>query len=499
MKISVVIAFLFFIFFTYTSSQLRAEGPDTPPLITSVEAFANDPVLQNAHWSVFIKDVTTGETLAARHIDKPLLPASIQKIFTTSTAMMMLGADFQYETLFQHDGSVDRKGVLNGNLYIHGSGDPTFGAAKLDDTLAIEYIFEKWAQLLHDIGIKKINGHIIADERIFDNELVPGRWLWEHIGNYFGAGTSGLSAHENEYTVFFDAGPAIGSPATVVGTKPHVPGMSFINDVKTGRAGSGDQVYIFGAPWVQERHLTGTVPLGARDFPVRGSIYDPPGFVVESLKRYLEKNGVEVAGQSASYRTIEKENIFPSEERITLHTHQSPFLFDIIYRTNLGSHNSYAESLLKTMGVQMHGSGSTDSGLKAMIDVWEEMGLDTDQLILYDGSGLSPSNRLTANQLMTVLYESAGHPAFGILMHSLPLAGYSGSLTNRLRDTASEGRLRAKSGYLNNVRSYAGYTPMQNGHLAAFVIIANDYKGTPAAMRHKMILLMNEITKHKEQ
>lgn len=497
MRVSSVNLFLLFFLTISIPVQLTGNEHNKSPLLQAVESFSNDHSLINANWSVYVKDVTTGQNLVARNVDKPLLPASTQKLYTTASAIMMLGSDFRYETMLQHDGNIDSEGVLNGNLYITGSGDPTFGAAQLDDTLALDFIFTKWTQVLLDLGVHKINGTIIADERIFDNELVPGRWVWQHIGNYFGAGTSGLSGHENEYTVYFDAGTSIGSPAEVVNTEPHVPGMTFINDVSTGRVGSGDQVYIFGAPWIAERHLTGTVPLGARNFPVRGSIYDPPRFVAESFWFFLNDRGIEVVGGTTSFRTIDSQHIQTTDDRVTLHSHFSPFLFDIVYRTNLYSVNSYAESLLKTIGAQYKQPAGTRDGLDAIKDFWEEKGLNSDQLVLYDGSGLSPSNRLSANQLMTVLYETSRHPAFGVLLHSLPLAGYSGSLTNQMLNTASEGRLRAKSGFLNNVRAYAGYTTMQNGHLAAFVIIANDYKGTPAAMRHKMMHLMNEITKHQ--
>ncbi len=497
MKASLFIALLLLLLYIIIPVHLIGKDLNACPLLQTIETFTKDHSLKNANWSVYIKDVTSDEALAAHHIDKPLLPASVQKLVITASAMMILGSDFRYETLLQHDGIVEKRGILEGNLYIKGSGDPTFGAAQLDDSLSLDHIFANWTRVLQDLGIVKINGAIIADERIFDYELIPRRWIWEHIGNYFGAGTSGLSGHENEYTVYFDAGPNIGSPATVVNTEPHIPGMTFINDVSTGPAGSGDQVYIFGAPWVPERHLTGTVPFRAKNFPVRGSIYDPPGFVAESYRLFLENHGIHVSGGSASYRIVDLQRIQATNERTTLHTHFSPYLFDIIYRTNLYSVNSYAESLLKTIGAQSAQPASSEDGIKSIKIFWEKKGMDTSQMVLYDGSGLSPSNRLTTRQLMTILQESSTDPAFGILLNSLPLAGHSGSLTNQMQNTASEGRLRAKSGFLNNVRSYAGFTPMQNGNLAAFVIIANDYEGTPASMRNKMFQLMNEITKHQ--
>lgn len=474
-----------------------AHVSETPsPLQRAFDMFMNDAALADANWTFYVVDISAGETILAHDIHRPVLPASVQKLITTSSAIMILGNDHFYETLLQTDGSVDHNGILQGNIYIKGSGDPTFGASQLDDSLALDLVFARWAEALQQIGVNAINGHIIADERIFDDEMIPHRWIWGHIGNYFGAGASGLSAHENEYTVYFKAGSSIGSPAEAVRTEPQVPGMSFINRVSTGAAGSGDQVYIYGAPWVQERLLTGTVPLRANDFPVRGSIPDPPGFVAESFRKFLTDNGIQLQGRSYSYRTLDSYHVTVSDDRTTIRVQESPMFFDIIYRTNLNSVNSYAENLVKSIGHASRGEGSYKAGLQTIDEFWSSQNIDTDRWALYDGSGLSPSNRITAEQLMTVLAFAARQPSFPLLMQSLPLAGYSGSLANFFRGSMSEGILRAKSGYLEGTRSYAGYTTMQNGNLAAFVIIVNDYKSTPAAMRHKMIRLMDAITQH---
>lgn len=458
--------------------------------------FKQDASVEHANWTFFVMDITNGVPIVQHNIHKPLQPASLQKLVTTASAIMILGNNHQYETQLQYAGSIDRRGVLQGDIYLKGAGDPSFGSSQLEFTEGLNEIFSEWLNALKNLGITSITGNIIADESIFDNEMIPRRWLWEHIGNYFGAGTSGLSANENEYTVFFDAGASLGSPASVIRAEPVIPGMSLINKVTTGAAGSGDQVYIFGAPWIPERQLTGTVPFGANDFPVRGSMHDPPGFVAESFRQFLADNGIETGGVSASYRTIATSNITTTDIRTTIATHHSPLFFDIIYRTNLNSVNSYAESLVKSIALTVHEQGTTNAGLEIIKDYWQSRGMNTEQLLLYDGSGLSPSNRMNAEQLMTVLLESSMHTGFSIFINSLPLAGYTGSLANHFRGSFSEGLLRAKSGYLNNVRSYAGYTTMKNGHLAAFVIIANDYRGTPAAMRNKMFRLMDAITTH---
>ncbi len=487
-----------FVVFTLMQSGAAAQ-PQGSPLAEAFRQFSSDRAVTNANWSIVVYDVSSQIPVLVHNPDKPLVPASTQKLLTSATALLTLGAAYQYETHLEYDGYIGRDGTLNGNLFVRGSGDPSFGSSLLDDSLAIESTIKYFIQAIIDAGIKKIAGHVIADESIFDNEMVPRRWVWEHIGNYFGAGTSGLSVNENEYTAYFNAGNKIGASASLAGTQPVIPGMVLINEVTTGPSGSGDQVYIFGSPFQNERRLTGTVPLGARNFPVRGSMAEPAQYFADVFAAFINKSGIEVSGNSMSLRFANMSGIIPDGERTTIYSYHSPHLFDIIYRTNLASVNSYAESLLKTLGKETNGSGSTNAGLEAIYTFWSAYGIDPSSWSLFDGSGLSPSNRLTANQLLQVLEVTAAHPAFSVLIHSLPLAGYSGSLGPHFRGTPSEGVLRAKSGYLTNARAFAGYTPMQNGNLAAFVFIVNDYQDTPAGMRNKMFRLMDAITRHDGQ
>jgi serine-type D-Ala-D-Ala carboxypeptidase/endopeptidase (penicillin-binding protein 4) len=456
--------------------------------------FANDPALRNANWSFYLSDIHAGKVLLEHNSHRAIAPASTQKLVTTISALLMLGPTYTYHTGLLHDGRKDASGVLRGNLYIRGSGDPSLGAGRMHDTLALEHVFAHFLQLLKQQGITSIAGHVLADESAFDQEMVPRKWLWEDMGNYFGAGSSGLTVNENEYTVFFQAGRSVGDPATVAGHEPVIPGMSFLNQVRTGPRGSGDRVYIFGAPYIQERLLTGSVPLGSSRFPVRGSMAEPPLFFARAFRDYLVKNGIEVTGQGYSMRSAAIQGITYGTPQTRIGEWVSPPLFEIVFRTNVASVNTYAENLLKTIGKEVTGQGTTHAGANAIRIFWEARGVDMNGMVLQDGSGLSPSNRITARQLGHMLEQVSGDRIFPALYNSLPVAGFSGSLAGFFHNTSSEGILRAKSGYLGNVRAYAGYTTLQNGNLAAFVLIVNDYGGTPAAMRDKMFQLMDTIT-----
>ena len=460
------------------------------------EQFAADTTLSNANWSLHVANAVTGQTILSHNSRQAVVPASTQKIVTTATALLILGSDFRYPTTLTHTGMIDQDGILHGDLVIKGSGDPTLGAVQLHDSLALERVFDHWLKDLRRLGIRQLTGNILADESVFDDEMVPRKWLWEDIGNYYGAGSSGLTVHENMYTVFFQPGSAAGEPVRVLGTEPLIPGMVLENLVTTGPRGSGDQVYIFGAPYNNHRVLTGTAPLGANRFPVRGSMPDPPAYLAAQFDAFLSQHGINTSGQTLTFRQAMQVN-YPIVTRTeAISTWWSPPLKDIAIRTNLNSNNTYAENLLKTIGYHRSGLGSVRSGAEALMAFWHDLGVPLQGMRLHDGSGLSPSNRLTTAQLTAILAYCAQHPVFHDFVEGLPVAGSSGSLENHFRGTPSQGVLKAKSGFLGNVRAYAGYTSLQDGSLATFAFIVNDYHGSPAVMREKMFRLMDAITAH---
>ncbi len=463
-------------------------------LTRQFDAFQHDASLKHASWSVIATDLVNNTTLLSHNPQLALCPASTLKLFTTATALLILGADYTFPTSLSYDGWIDDTGALHGNLYIIGGGDPSLGSSAMDQNSSITSVLTYFSGKVKEAGIRQIKGNLVADAAHFDHEMIPGKWLWEDIGNYFGAGSSGLSINENEFTAYFNAGQTVGAPAALVRTDPLLPDTRLINEVTTGPRGTGDQVYIYGAPFVQERILTGTVPLGAREFAVRGSLPDPPALMAKALEAQLAKSGIAVLGSVLTSLETNKQPFTDEIQRFEIGRWHSPPLSSLIKRTNIFSVNMYAENLLKEIGYAVSRTGSTKAGIEAMITCWKNRGMDTGGMKLADGSGLSPVNRLTTAQLAFLLRSMSQENVFDIFLNSLPLAGYTGSIANQLVGTKSAGILRAKSGFLSGTRSYAGYTNMQNGHPAAFVIIVNDYDGTPAAMRSRMLSLMDAIT-----
>lgn len=483
-----------FILAILLSFSFVAGQPSSSSLERQAMVFNNSPAMKHGQWAFYVVDLTNNSVIFAHQEHLSLAPASVQKLITTITALSILGPDYRYITHIQRDGFVDAEGTLHGNIYIKGSGDPGLGSSSLEGSLDLNRLYDRWGNEIRNSGIKKITGNVIADDSAFDSEMVPRKWLWEDIGNYFGAGSSALSVNENEYTVYFNAGTTLGSPARIVSTKPNIPGMTLVNNVTTGAAGSGDQVYIFGGPYAPERWLTGTVPLGARNFAVRGSIPDPPMFAATTFHSFLTQKGIRISGDAISSRLASLKGHSLAMERQKIASTHSPPLSVIVDRTNMRSVNMYAENLLKTIGLYSMGKGDFSSGISAILEFWEKQGLDTKGMRLHDGSGLSPSNRVTASQIGMMLAYAAQQDYFDILFHSLPLAGHSGSLRPMFHGTNSFGILRAKSGFLSNVRAYAGYTRMKNDTPVAFVLLVNDFDGTPIEMRNNMEKLLDAIS-----
>ncbi len=461
-------------------------------LKSALNEFSKDEALKNTSWGFYAADARTGKIILDHNPDLALIPASTQKVVTTLTALSMLGSNYQFETLLQYDGKIEND-ILKGNLYIKGFGNPMLGAKMVDDSLALDLVFAEWLKEIKATGIKTIEGNIIADGSWFDDHMIPSKWIWEDMGNYYGAGAHALTTHENLYSVFFQPGSLEGAPATVVKTDPTVPGITFHNDVGTGPRGSGDNVYIYGSPYSNRRWLTGTVPLGENNFEVKGSLPDPGHFLAASWASFLQHNNIKVKESVYTHRDMPLSEY--SGTRVIISRHLSPYLEDIASRTNFNSVNTYAENLIKTLGKEFKDEGSFSAGSDVIKAFWEEKGLDTRGLRILDGSGLSPYNNITVRQLTGMLLFAAQDEAlYNSLLKGFPVAGESGSLAGMFRGTSSEGILRAKSGFLGNVRAYAGYTRARDGRLIAFTIIVNNYTGTPLEMRRKMEKVMDALT-----
>ncbi|MBR4738906.1 MAG: D-alanyl-D-alanine carboxypeptidase/D-alanyl-D-alanine-endopeptidase [Bacteroidales bacterium] len=459
---------LLFSFFTFHFSLVNSlQAQPTVDVDRAVRQVAQESAMKHATLSVSLYNVTTGKKLYGYDDQRSVTPASVEKLLTTGVGFALLGSDFRFTTRLTMRGEVDRDGVLHGNLYITGDGDPLLGSYRYRQTTT-DTLFAQWTSALRKRGVRRIDGGVCYNTTVFDDQRLHDSWQWGDVGNYYGAGVSGLNFHENMYFVHFNPGNTVGTAATVSRTNPK--GLDLVESctVTTGAAGSGDNVIVYGAPNSNQRLYTGTVPLGKRDFGVRAALPDPARACADLFASYLRTRGIGVSLGATEVHAL------PDSLRNVMDYHSTPYRTLAQY-TNHTSNNIYAESIFKYLGYKKYGRGTFVNGAKAVMDYLGEKGLATDGLHLVDGSGLSRQNRVTADFLCRYLEAVSKEAFFDHFLASLAKAGENGTAKNLLPSLPQDIGVHVKTGSMEGVKSYAGYITTSGGELLAFAIIANNF------------------------
>lgn len=452
-------------------------------------AFSSDTVFANSSISFYAIDINSGEIIGQINPNLLLSPASTMKIFTTATALEILGPDHTFKTDFEYTGNIE-KGVLHGNVYIKGGGDPTFYSHTFTSLYNNPDVFSKVAEEIKKAGIKKIDGKIIGNASYYSDNTAPSTWILADVANYYGASPFALSFQDNEYKIFFKTGDTIGDSTWINSVYPNIPNLELYNLVKSKNI-NDDQSVIYGGLYDDYRIVTGNLPLNKNNFEVKGSIPDPPLFAAYSLLHVIKQHGIEVSDSVCSVYEFKHNTNLESNLR-SFYSVTSPPVKEIVYHTNIRSINLYAEHLLRQIGVKKAGKGSNQSGIESICNYWKPY---TGKFLMYDGSGLSRFNAVSAKQLVTVLtYMKKQSKHFDPFYNSLPIASRSGSLTSMFNGTIAENNLRAKSGYMSGVRSYAGYVKTKSSREISFAIIVNNYFTTPAVVKSKIEQLLVKLS-----
>ena len=465
MKTLFLIGYLFCIM-----NQLAAQSLEQR-LASAWERFAEDPQLASASASVCIVEATTGKQVFGRNEGMGLAPASTQKIVTTVTAYELLGPQFRFRTDLGYRGTLT-DGILTGDLLITGHGDPTLGSTRYQATRP-ENFFRGLRTAIRAAGIRKITGRVIACEQAWESQAIPGGWIWDDIGNYYGAGASALNYRENQYELTLRSGRQAGEPVLITGTEPPLAGIDFTSEVTGG--GSGDNSYIYLPPGATRGVIRGTIPVGQSAFRIAGSLPDPALQLARETAVYLFREGLSTDTAYAAFYSnkLTISEVTPTNE---LWTVRSPSLDSVIYWFNRKSVNLYGESLLKAIAALDGAKGSTNGGVSAIQQFWNANGIRTDELHLEDGSGLSPQNRLTTRAQVAILRYAATRSWFPGFFDALPT--YNG--------------MKMKSGTISRVKGFCGYHS-SHGRTYAFSLLVNNYNGSPAALVNKMYQVLDQL------
>ena len=411
--------------------------------------FEADSQLSHAISSLYIIDAAGGKVVFDKNSGIGLAPASTQKVITSATAFAMLEKNFRYTTSFA-------TGSNTGNahtLYILPSGDPTLGSERWEHTKADKILNSIIRSLEQN---KKSISKIIIDNAGWEFDPIPDGWIWQDIGNYYGAGSEKLNWRENQYDLLLQSGKNTGDPVRIVGTHPKIYGYALRSVVTSAAKGTGDNAYIYFPLNDTAGVVKGTIPVDENGFGISGAFASGARQFAAELADKMVNAGVSnaapeinmtmTAGTAAGDYTI-------------IHTETSPPLDSLIYWFNKKSINLYGEALLKTIAYRKKSYGITDTGVTVLKDFWKLNGIDATELNIVDGSGLSPLNRVTTHSQVQVLQYAREQSWFDAFYHSLPV--YNG--------------MKMKSGTIRNVKGFTGYHTA-GGRTYIFSFLVNNYR-----------------------
>jgi D-alanyl-D-alanine carboxypeptidase/D-alanyl-D-alanine-endopeptidase (penicillin-binding protein 4) len=445
-----------------------------PPLSSPVRQLQRDlaqvfgaRINERGVWAVDIRSMETGEHLFELNAGKLMMPASNMKILTLAATAQTLGWDYRFTSTLETRGSI-ANGVLHGDLIVRSNGDPSINAR----SGRADAVLSEWTRLLQAAGVFSIDGRIVGDDQAFDDEGIGAGWAWDYLQYDYAAPVGALEFNESLATLAISPGahPADAAIVTISAGS----GLELVNHATTGPAGSANTIDFRRRLDRAVLEVMGSIPLGASPDTRGVAVVNPTMFFAQSLKDGLAARGITITGEAVDFDDIAAE--MPTGDRRVLVTTTSPPLREIATVLMKVSQNLYAETLLKALGAAQNGLGTAEGGRLAVRAALTAWGVPPDGYVLYDGSGLSRYNYVTASTIATVLErmykDPKHHDAF---VATLPIAGRDGTIATRMRHTRAEGNAVAKTGSIANVRSLSGYVKTRDGETLVFSMLANDF------------------------
>lgn len=477
-----------------------AEGQNRPIVATHTRMapparLALDGLLRTGSrtetWAVQVVSLDYGDTLFTRAANAPMAPASNLKLYTSAAALHVLGPSFRFPTYLLAQGPVI-DGVLQGDLILYGTGDPTLGAPEVDrPSPSIQRLIEA----VHDAGIHRVEGRVLGDGTFFSGEMRRPSWQARDLNEWYAAPASALTFNENMVTLQIQASRPEGFPAAILTVPAHA-GIPIQNETRIQR--SGPATAMTRQDPREPIRVSGTMRPGQRDVWRAMTVSDPPAYAASVFHAALRGSGIQIQGGSgaveasgASASPVTGGSWFApgsasaqgSVPLWTVGVVHSPPVRDLIHPVNRQSHNLYSELLLLAMG-RIRGYGSDfEGGLEALRNfLVDSVQVDAQALHLEDGSGLSRLNRTTASDLVRALAFMEQSPHREDFFASLPAAGGPRSRElGRMARTPAAANLLAKTGTIHRTSALSGVVHSAEGERLLFSIVVNDVPSPWAA------------------
>ncbi len=422
---------------------------------------------ERSFWSVLVRPVNSSANLYTLNAAKLMMPGSAMKIVTAATAGETLGWDYRFETRIVSMVPLD-SGVLGDDLYIVGGGDPSI-SERSDTPGTLRAIARK----LREAGIARIEGGIIGDDDLFDDRGIGDGWTLDNLPYGYSAPISALEYNEGSADLLIRAGAQEGDPVTIQ-VRPDGTDLQVENNLVTVAESGNGALTLQRLPGSSRVLVQGQIPAKAAPFVRTASVDNPTRFFASALRKALVAEGIQVAGDAIDIDELESK---PDLARArTLVSHKSPPLGELVSSMMKVSQNQYAEMLLRNIGASGASGASGAMGVRKAREVLQRWNIPDDSVVIADGSGLSRYNYVTSDALVRILQvmrADARHAS--AFAESLPVAGRDGTLARRLSGTAAAGKVRAKTGTVDNVRAIAGYVETADGDTLVFSMIANNF------------------------
>jgi D-alanyl-D-alanine carboxypeptidase/D-alanyl-D-alanine-endopeptidase (penicillin-binding protein 4) len=458
------------LFFLFASNQVASSANDQ--YAASVATLLNENPGKNGKLGIVVKSLTTGEIIYEHNADKMYIPASNEKIITSVSALSLLGKDYRFKTDFFSGGEISN-GILHGGLYIKGYGDPTLSQGHLG------YIVFQLKQR----GVKEIKGRIIVDDTFFEKERYAKGWKAEWKDDFYSPAISALSFNYNIIELKVYASKSGNRPAVQI--EPRGSNIEVIN-----KAVTSSKKGVLKTTWQDDE----TIVLSGQIKPkatvtLKIPVLNPALLTGNVIKNAIDEAGIKVSGPVVADKVPRWANL--------IYTHYSDPLSSVITEYNKNSVNIIGENLMKTLGAQYKGiPGTWDKGSAVISEFLNEVGIKNGFKIV-DGSGLSLLNRVSPETLTDILsYAYEDKLISTDFLDSLPVAGIDGTLKKRFTQSEVQGRVRAKTGYLNNVRALSGYVFTKKGDVLVFSILSNGFGWKTKELQNDLLVQLVECCNH---
>ena len=458
--------------------QSAASRKATAKFASRAEALLAPVPAGKGEWGLLIVDGESGETLYEQNADKYFVPASNMKLFTTALALAKLGPDYRFHTTLETQGTISAEGVLNGDLTLVGRGDPNLSNRKFPYELKEEFdgppqkALVELADALVAKGVKQISGDVIGDDSYFPRERYPNGWEIDDMVWEYGAAISAIVVDDNTVALTLVPGEQAGTPVQA-SLNPATPDFSVENNVVTSATDVKSDLTLTREPGSNLVVVKGSMPAKSTPRKLVLAIEEPAQHAAATLKRLLEERGIRVIGIARAQHDHKEAGGDP----VVLAEHVSVPLGDAVKLINKISQNLHTEMLLRTVARQNAAWATTDELMKFPTDFYATAGIAAGDVIQTDASGLSRHDLVTPRAIVTLLSFAQKQSWFETYYASLPVAGTDGTLEDRMKNTPAAGRIHAKTGSVEHVRTLSGFAETPGGRRLIFSFLSNNQGG----------------------